>query len=228
MAGNIIVVDNITPAMREMAKDYPGVMRGALKNLGQRWRRIISEQMREGVVAGVKFPDYDAITKRAKRQRELGIVFNRVAGLKSLRKQARAEGVAKTSLRAHGLRERKKQITTAFQDLGFGGRLSRLTEGYASDNLKFGVGFLGKQFPTADRSAARWMRNEQRAFTKGERRWLHGLLKSDSIPSRYLRKERPPVAPQEKNFQEDANVSLEKSVKARIAAIESKRLARNA
>jgi hypothetical protein len=183
-----------------------------LVNLGQRWRKKLATDMRSGVVGGTTFSPLHPITQRARKQQELAITFGRAADLRSLKKQARRERIDRNSIRAASLRDKTKRLKTAYADLGFGGRLPRLIEFATPKDGSLRVGFIGKIFRDSVRSAARWMRKESRGWTKAERRWLHVMF-GETIPySAYLRPERPPVAPQQREFSADVQTSIPKTI----------------
>jgi len=202
------VQDGITPTLDDLARQYPQFYKKALMDLGSRWRKTIAREMRAGAPAGQPFAPLHPLTLRTRQER--------MAAIRTSRRQLRAEGVAATSKRARSLTRRKTLLQ------GFGGRLPGLVEYSTTDGVR--VGFIGAVFKRSDRAGARWMRRESRAWDKGERHWLHQMY-GETIPfASYARPERQAVAPQQTRWSADTEATIRNSIQARIDAAAAKKV----
>jgi len=223
----MLVTDGISPALRELAEQYPGYFRRAMLAAGQRWKRILGAEMRAGNPAGKAFAPLHWLTKRNKQTQQLGITFGAKEALRSeLKKNRQAKDTPlKGSLRTQELTRKRALIKRAYRVTeGFGGLLPELSE-FATPQGGVEVGWLGTIKAGIDKSLARWQRNENRALNRQERHAMHRKFGRNLPFTQKERPARPPVEPQQEVFAKDVNTSAIKTIDALV--MNAKRKARN-
>jgi hypothetical protein len=222
------VKDGITPSLDDLARQFPQFYKQALKDLGRRWRNTIGREMRAGAPAGQPFVPLSQLTMELRRRVSAGRVQRRdaaVAQTKTLKRARRKNAMDRIERKF-----KKAALLAPFKNFRakeralweFGGKLPDLVEYSTADGVR--VGFLEGIFSNTKRAAARWMRQEQRGWSRQERRWLHMLYRGPVPFAAYSRPERQAVSPQQAAWNADAESTIRKSIAARVEASKSKQV----
>ena len=228
MNAAVTVNDQITPSLDDLAKQFPQFYKQALKDLGRRWRNTIGREMRAGAPAGQPFAPFSPLTMELRRRVSAGRVQRRdaaVAQTKTLKRARRKNAMDRIERKF-----KKAALLAPFKNFRakeralweFGGKLPDLVEYSTADGVR--VGFLEGIFSKTKRAAARWMRQEQRGWSRQERRWLHMLYRGPVPFSSYSRPERQAVSPQEVRWNQEAERVIRESLLARVQNAQAKKI----
>ena len=217
----IAVIDGISPALEQIAKEFPADFQRALVNVGQHFRKLIGPAMRAGTPHGETFAPLSETTMRVRQESgqsnfvaRQAVVHQRAIlrkGVKAGKATFREAEYAKLKISDRASRLRHKESNLQ----GFGGKLPNLVE-WDTVGQVMAVGFIGKVFQNTGRIASHWMENVSKPFDTKQRHWLHALYRSKTIPAMYDRPLRSAVMPWGKSLGETAQDTIIKSMKANI------------
>lgn len=223
----ISVKDEITPSIKELARQYPIFYRQALKDLGRKWRKVLAAEWKAGEPAGKTLVPLADITGILKRQRQ-GASRQKLDVFRTARKkrvkELRAQMVAQSSraYRFGTFTDKIKRLQNQIEvQEGHGGKLTSAVSFEVSPN-GINVGLL--RTLGLELWGEAYQEGKNRAFTSQERRMLHRRLRSNDIPQQYKKPTRSVIEPHQFAWNKDAEDTVRKSLMARVEAAKAKRL----
>ena len=216
----IVVKDEITPTMREIAQQAPDIFAGALKDVGLHLRKLMSEKLKYGRADEEVMKPLDSVT--------LAIRAAVKGGLIKQRRKLRASGFNSKMKAVQKITGQLRRFRGGDERLG--GELAHLFE-YVAGEASVDVGWMGRIFKGVESAALRFQAGMgPKPYTQQQLRQFAVLLGPQfkqlhlwSVP--YLRPERPVIRAWERGltaYPPDVTDVFRKAFMARLERLKVK------